>query len=84
MKKHEKVRNEWLVKTGHARPEIPGYDPEMAKRQFPRTVSVWNGFLREEFTVGAAGHSSSFPTRLLFLEKNSYGYGGHNFLIISL
>ena len=27
----------------------------------------------------AAGHSSSFPTRLLFLEKNSYGYGGHNF-----
>ena len=69
MKKHEKVRNEWLVKTGHARPEIPGYDPEMAKRQFPRTVSVWNGFLREEFTVGGRRAFIVFPDKAVVSGK---------------
>lgn len=71
-------------KTGHARPEIPGYDPEMAKRQFPRTVSVWNGFLREEFTVGGRRAFIVFPDKAVVSGKNSCGYGGRNFLIISL
>lgn len=63
MKKHQAARNEWLVKTGHARPEIPGYDQEMAQRQFPKTVSAWNGFLREEFTIDGRRAFIVFPEK---------------------
>ena len=63
MKKHEETRNAWLVKTKHARPEIPGYDREKAKLQFPKTVSTWNGFLREEFTIGGRRAFIVFPDK---------------------
>lgn len=41
----------------------------MAKRQFPRTVSVWNGFLREEFTVGGRRAFIVFPDKAVVSGK---------------
>lgn len=61
LKKHEDIRNEWLIKTKHARPGVPGYDPEMAKQQLPKMISTWNGFIREEFVIGGRRAWIVFP-----------------------
>lgn len=61
LKKHEDIRNEWLLKTKHARPGVPGYDPEMAKQQLPKMISTWNGFIREEFVIGGRRAWIVFP-----------------------
>lgn len=84
MKKHEETRNAWLVKTKHARPEIPGYDREKAKLQFPKTVSTWNGFLREEFTIGGRRAFIVFPDKPVAPGKEQLWIWRPQFSIISL
>ncbi len=49
---HQKNKTDWLVKTGHSRPQIPGYRPEgQAEPPEGHASSTWNGFTKHDFKV---------------------------------
>lgn len=66
MGRQTKTRNEWLGKTKHMRPQIPGYAPVIPRYKDQDTkISMWNGFEKYDFTFEGRKATIVFPEKSL-------------------
>lgn len=64
--KQEQLRNEWLNKTMHKRPQIPGFNAYIPYFQTPGTkISRWNKFERHDFDFEGKTATIVYPERPL-------------------
>ncbi len=63
-KKQEQLRNEWLNRTKHQRPQIPGYVASIPRYQdADAKMSDWNGFEKSDFKFENRNAMLVFPKK---------------------
>lgn len=62
----EQLKNEWLGKINHKRPEVPGYSAHIPYFRAPgAAISQWNKFERQDFNFKGRKASIVFPEKPL-------------------